>query len=58
MAATFLPTLRRFRLSLLWTPALPAIACFYAAATVGSAIDHDRGRGVVWKRRAYAEKAR
>ena len=58
MATTFLPTLRRFRLSLLWTPALPAIACFYAAATVGSAIDHHRGRGVVWKRRAYAEKAR
>jgi len=57
MAATFVPTLRRFRLSLLWAPALPAIALFYAAATVGSAIDHHRGRGVVWKRRAYAGKA-
>jgi hopene-associated glycosyltransferase HpnB len=58
MAATFAPTLRRFGLSLLWAPALPAIACFYAAATMGSAIDHHRGRGVVWKRRAYGEKAR
>ena len=58
MAATFVPTLRRFGLSLLWAPALPAIACFYAAATIGSAIDHHRGRGVVWKRRAYVEKAR
>lgn len=57
MAATFAPTLRRFGLSLLWAPALPAIACFYAAATMGSAIDHHRGRGVVWKRRAYTGPA-
>ncbi len=52
-AASFLPTLRRFRQSPLWALALPAIACFYLAATVGSAVDHHRGRGVVWKRRAY-----
>jgi len=52
-AASFLPTLRRFRQSPLWALALPGIACFYLAATVGSAIDHHRGRGVVWKRRAY-----
>jgi hypothetical protein len=32
---------------------LPAIALFYMAATLGSALDHHRGRGVVWKRRAY-----
>lgn len=53
MAATFIPTLRRFGLSWWWAPALPAIAVFYAAATIGSAIDHHRGRGVVWKARAY-----
>ncbi len=52
-AASFLPTLRRFRQSPLWALALPGIACFYLAATIGSAIDHHRGRGVVWKRRAY-----
>jgi len=51
--ASFLPTLWRFRQSPLWALALPAIACFYLAATIGSAIDHHRGRGVVWKRRAY-----
>jgi hopene-associated glycosyltransferase HpnB len=51
--ASFLPTLRRCRTSPLWALALPGIACFYLAATVGSAIDHHRGRGVVWKRRAY-----
>jgi len=56
MTATFLPTLRRFRLSPLWAAALPAIAAFYLAATLGSAIDHHRGRGVVWKRRAYTER--
>jgi hopene-associated glycosyltransferase HpnB len=55
MAATFLPTLRRFRLSPLRAVLLPAMAVFYMAATLGSAIDHHRGRGVVWKRRAYAE---
>ncbi len=51
--ASFLPTLRRFRQPPFWALALPGIACFYLAATIGSAIDHHRGRGVVWKRRAY-----
>ncbi len=55
MAATLLPTLRRFRLSPLRAILLPASACFYMAATVGSAFDHHRGRGVVWKQRAYTE---
>jgi hypothetical protein len=53
MAASFLPTLRRFGLSPLWAPALPAIAAFYMAATIASALHHHRGRGVVWKARAY-----
>lgn len=54
MAASFQPTLARYRRSPLWGLALPAIAAFYMAATIGSAIDHHRGRGVVWKSRAYA----
>ena len=54
-ALSYLPTLRRFRQSPLWAPALPGIACFYLAATLGSAFDHHRGRGVAWKRRAYGE---
>ena len=57
MAVTFVPTLRRFGLSLAWAPLLPAIALFYMAATLGSALDHHRGRGVVWKNRAYTETA-
>ncbi len=52
-AASYMPTLRRFRQSPLWALALPGIACFYMAATLGSAWDHHQGRGTVWKRRAY-----
>jgi hypothetical protein len=53
MAASFLPTLRRSGLFAVWAPILPLIAVFYMAATIGAAIDHYRGRGVVWKQRAY-----
>jgi len=52
-SASYLPTLRRFGQSPGWAILLPAIAAFYMAATLGSAIDHHRGAGVVWKRRAY-----
>ncbi len=55
MAATFLPTLHRFRRSPLWAPALPAIAVFYMAATIASAWDHHFGAGVQWKARAYQD---
>jgi len=57
MAASFVPTLRRFGLPWLWGVALPVIAAFYMAATIGAAIDHHRGRGVMWKRRAYTRHA-
>jgi hopene-associated glycosyltransferase HpnB len=53
-AATYLPTLTRFRRSFVWAIFLPAIALFYMVATIGSAVNHYRGRGVVWKGRAYA----
>jgi hopene-associated glycosyltransferase HpnB len=52
-ALSYVPTLRRFGQSPFWALLLPAIATFYAAATIGSALDHHRGRGVVWKNRAY-----
>lgn len=51
--ACYVPTLRRFRQSWAWALALPGIACFYMAATIGSAIDHHLGRGVAWKNRRY-----
>ena len=50
----YLPTLRRFGLSPSWCLLLPFVAMFYLAATVGSALDHHRGRGVRWRNRAYA----
>jgi hopene-associated glycosyltransferase HpnB len=58
MMGTFLATLGRFKLNLFWALAMPAIASFYVAATIGSAISHHRGRGVRWKNRAYTEAGR
>lgn len=54
-AASYIPTLLRFRRSPLWAPFLPLVAVFYMAATIGAAVDHYRGRGAVWKGRAYQQ---
>ncbi len=53
--ASLLPTLNRFGVSPAWALALPLIAAFYTAATIGSAIAHWRGHGAVWKNRTYVE---
>jgi hopene-associated glycosyltransferase HpnB len=50
---SYLPTLKRYGLSFGWALALPAIAVFYLAATVGSAVDQWRGAGSRWKSRSY-----
>jgi hopene-associated glycosyltransferase HpnB len=50
---SYLPTLRRYHCSPIWACALPAIALFYMAATIGSAINYWRGAGARWKNRAY-----
>jgi len=55
MAFAFRPTLRFYRMSMLWGPALPAIAAMYMAFTVDSAYQHARGRGGMWKGRAQAD---
>jgi hopene-associated glycosyltransferase HpnB len=52
-ALSYLPTLTRYRRNLLWALALPLIALFYMAATLGSAVNYWRGRGARWKSRAY-----
>lgn len=52
-AITYLPTLMRYRRSPLWSLSLPAIALFYMAATLGSALNHWRGAGARWKDRRY-----
>ncbi len=53
MTAAYLPTIRRFGLNPGWALCLPGAGVFYTAATLGSALDHYRGRGVIWKQRAY-----
>jgi len=50
---SYQPTLARYRRSRLWALALPLIALFYMAATVGSAFRYWRGSGANWKNRAY-----
>jgi hopene-associated glycosyltransferase HpnB len=52
-ALSYLPTLARYRRNPLWAFALPLIATFYMAATLGSALNHWFGRGARWKNRAY-----
>jgi hypothetical protein len=54
MAACFLPTVRFYGRHPAWAFALPAIAAFYSAATIGSAVNYWRGRGGQWKGRSQA----
>lgn len=56
-AASYAPTLRRYRCNPAWALALPLIAVFYLAATVGSAVNHWSGSGARWKDRAYGPEA-
>jgi hopene-associated glycosyltransferase HpnB len=51
MAVGFAPTLRFYRMSLLWGAALPAIAAVYMAFTIDSAYQHARRGGGMWKGR-------
>jgi hopene-associated glycosyltransferase HpnB len=52
MTACYLPLVRFYRVRSVHALALPAIALFYAAATLHSAIRYARGRGGEWKGRA------
>ncbi len=54
MALALQPTLRFYGVSRWWGLALPAIAGVYLAFTLDSAFQHWRGRGGMWKGRAYA----
>ena len=53
MAASFVPTLRLYRLSPLWGLALPGIALLFTLYTIDSAYQHLRGRGGRWKGRVH-----
>jgi hopene-associated glycosyltransferase HpnB len=52
MSVAYFPALRFYRRSPLWAPLLPAIAAFYLAATIHSAVSYWRGAGGMWKGRA------
>jgi hopene-associated glycosyltransferase HpnB len=53
MALSFVPTLRFYRLSPLWSLALPAIASLYLYYTLNSAYQYLRRRGGQWKGRVH-----
>jgi hopene-associated glycosyltransferase HpnB len=52
MLASYLPMVVYYRLSPLWSVALPVSACFYLWATLQSAWNFYRGHGGQWKGRA------
>lgn len=52
-AISYFPTLQRYGRAPWWVFALPLIAIFYGGATLLSAVDAWRGKGVRWKERAY-----
>jgi hopene-associated glycosyltransferase HpnB len=54
MVASFLPTVRYYRLSPAWALPLPVTAVFYAQATALSAVRFWLGQGGQWKGRAQA----
>ncbi len=55
MAIAYLPTLRLYKLSLLWSLSLPIIALFYNLMTIDSALRHWQGKGGGWKGRVYPQ---
>ena len=52
MAIVYAPMLRFYGRSPRWSLCLPAVALFYAAATIRSALQYRLGRGGQWKGRA------
>ena len=54
MIATYLPTLRFYRLSLLWAVLLPFTGTLYLAMTVNSAWRYYRGVRSTWRGRVYS----
>ena len=53
MSASYLPMLRRYRVSPLFAPLLPVSATLYTLMTISSALRYWRGHGGEWKGRTY-----
>jgi hypothetical protein len=56
--SSVLPTLRFYRMPLLWAAALPAVSLIYLAFTIDSAFQHARRGGGMWKGRVPVRSAR
>lgn len=56
MAIAYLPTLKLYRLSPLWSLSLPLIAFLYNLMTLDSAWRYWRGQGGAWKGRVYSQQ--
>ena len=56
MTISYVPILRFYRRSILWSPALPLVAIFYMVATIDSAVRCWTGRGGSWKGRVQAAR--
>jgi hopene-associated glycosyltransferase HpnB len=57
MTLAYMPMVRFYGLSALWALTLPAIAAFYAGATLWSAVQYSLGRGGQWKGRVQDARA-
>ena len=57
IAGSYWPSVKLYRQSPLWCPALPLIALFYLAATINSAVRYWRGSGGKWKGRVQDVRA-
>jgi hopene-associated glycosyltransferase HpnB len=55
MSLSFVPTLRYYRLSPIWSVALPGVALLYMIYTLQSAYQYFRRRGGQWKGRVHAD---
>ena len=53
MTWAYLPTIKLYKLSIVWAFCLPAIALLYTLMTIDSAIKYYRGKGGAWKGRTY-----
>lgn len=53
ISVAYLPTIRLYQLSPLWSFCLSAIAFLYSLMTLDSAIKHLKGQGGLWKGRVY-----
>ena len=53
MTIAYIPTIRLYKLSILWAFTLPAIAFLYTMMTIDSAWKYWQGKGGAWKGRTY-----